>query len=87
MDVLQAMRSLEGKGAFDCIFMDPPYNQELERQVLEYLQNSTVADENTLLIVEADLYTEFPYLEEYGYELLRSKEYKTNKHVFLKKRK
>ena len=36
MDVLQALRSLEGKGVFDIIFMDPPYNNELERQVLEY---------------------------------------------------
>ena len=38
MDVLQALRSLEGKGVFDIIFMDPPYNNELERQVLEYLK-------------------------------------------------
>ena len=65
MDVLQALRSLEGKGAFDIIFMDPPYNQELERQVL------------------ADLNTDFDYLESLGYQQLRSKEYKTNKHVFL----
>ena len=52
MDVLQALHSLEGKGAFDIIFMDPPYNQELERQVLEYLRDSTVVDENTLIIVK-----------------------------------
>ena len=37
MDVLQALRSLEGQRCFDCIFMDPPYRQELEQQVLEYL--------------------------------------------------
>ena len=83
MDVLQALHSLEGKGAFDIIFMDPPYNKELERQVLEYLQDSTVADENTLIIVEADLETDFSYAEGLGYKQLRSKEYKTNKHVFL----
>ncbi len=87
MDVLQALRSLEGKDIFDCIFMDPPYNQELERTVLEYLSESSVADENTLIIVESDLCTDFSYVSEYGYELLRSKEYKTNKHIFLKKRK
>ena len=85
MDVLQALRSLEGKGAFDIIFMDPPYNQELERQVLEYLRDSTVVDENTLIIVEADLHTDFAYLESLGYRQLRSKEYKTNKHVFLER--
>ena len=87
MDVLQALRSMEGQAAFDCIFMDPPYNNELERQVLEYLQDSSLADENTLIIVEADLHTDFSYVEEFGYELSRSKEYKTNKHIFLHKRK
>ncbi len=46
MDVLQALRSMEGQAAFDCVFMDPPYNNELERQVLEYLQDSSLADED-----------------------------------------
>lgn len=87
MDVLQAMRSLEGKGAFNCIFMDPPYNQDFERQVLEYLKDSTLADENTLIIVEADINTDFDFAGELGYTQLRSKEYKTNKHVFLCRRK
>ena len=87
MDVLQALRSLEGKGVFDCIFMDPPYRQELEKQVLEYLAESTILDVNTLIVVEADLYTSFDYVESIGYRQLRSKEYKTNKHVFLCRRK
>ena len=85
MDVLQALRSMEGQAAFDCIFMDPPYMNELERQVLEYLKDSSLADEDTLIVVEADLHTDFTYAEELGYELSRSKEYKTNKHVFLVK--
>ena len=65
------------------VLQDPPYNNELERQVLEYLKDSTVADKNTLIIVEADLQTDFSYVESLGYRQLRSKEYKTNKHVFL----
>lgn len=85
MDVLQALRSLENKGAFDCVFMDPPYHQELERQVLEYLKESSVIHPETWIIIEADLHTDFSYVESLGFELLRSKEYKTNKHVFLKK--
>lgn len=87
MDVLQALRSLEGGEPFDCIFMDPPYNQELERQVLEYLKDSSLADSDTLIITEADLHTDFSYVDELGYDLARSKEYKTNKHIFLYKRK
>ena len=87
MDVLQALRSLEGEGPFDCIFMDPPYGMDLERSALEYLSGSALADENTLIIVEAELHTDFSYVEEMGYELTRSKEYKTNEHVFLHRRK
>ena len=87
MDVLQALRSLEGEEAFDCIFMDPPYNHDLERQVLEYLSDSSLADDHTLIITEADLHTDFSYVTDLGYELARSKEYKTNKHIFLYKRK
>ena len=84
MDVLQALRSLEGGEPFDCIFMDAPYEQHLEQPVLEYLADSTLADENTLIVVEEDLHTDFSYVEDLGYHLVRSKEYKTNKHVFLK---
>lgn len=87
MDALQALRSLEGQPVFDCIFMDPPYEAGAEHQVLEYLKDSKLADKDTLIIVEADLHTDFSYAEELGYEISRSKEYKTNKHVFLNKRK
>lgn len=87
MDVLQALRSLEGQEAFDWIFMDPPYNKGLEEQALTCLADSTLADERTGIIVEAELHTDFSYAEELGYDIVRVKEYKTNKHVFLKKRK
>ena len=87
MDVFQALRSMEGQSAFDCVFMDPPYNQDLEKQVLQYLSGSSLADEDTLIIIEADLHTDFSYLEEEGFILSRTKEYKTNKHIFVHKRK
>lgn len=86
MDVLQALRSLEGRDVFDCIFMDPPYENGLEEQVLDYLKESRLLSEDTLVVVEADLHTSFAYAEEMGYELLREKIYKTNKHVFLQRR-
>ena len=73
-------------GAFDFIFMDPPYGCDLERQVLEALQDSPLADGDTVLIAEASLDTDFSWAESLGYEISRTKEYKTNKHVFFKKR-
>lgn len=69
--------------AFDIIFMDPPYRQELEKQVLTLLKDSPLIDEYTTIIVEASLDTPFSYLSDLGYSLVREKKYKTNKHLFL----
>lgn len=85
-DVLSAMRSMEGKYQFDIIFMDPPYNQEIEKDVLRYLATSSLLKEDTLIIVEAALDTDFDYLEEFGLEMTRLKTYKTNEHAFIQKR-
>ena len=86
-DVLSAINRLAGHEVFDIVYMDPPYNKDLDRQVLEYLKDSSLANTDTLIVTEADLHTDFSYVEELGYELSRSTEYKTNKHIFLHKRK
>lgn len=89
-DVFAALDGLErqiqgGKEPFGVIFMDPPYNNLLEKQVLEKLADGAAADENTLIIVEASLETDFSYAEKLGFQILRRKEYKTNVHIFLQK--
>ena len=85
-DVLAGLRRLEGKyDAFDIIFMDPPYNNGYERQVLEYLADSRMVDGNTQIVIEASKETDFSWLKSLGYDLIKSKEYKTNKHVFVGK--
>lgn len=82
--VSAALSKLEKQAEpFDYIFMDPPYNKEEERTVLQYLSSSSLADENTVIIVEAALKTEFAYLEEMGLIIKKEKKYKTNKHLFL----
>ena len=83
MDVIPALRSLEGKYQFDMVFMDPPYNHEYEKDILHDLHGSTLLKGNALIIIEASLDTDFSYVSEMGYELLKDKIYKTNKHVFL----
>lgn len=74
-----------GQRHFDIIFMDPPYNQQLEKKMLYLLRDAAFVDEETLIIIEASLETDFGYLEEYGYVLTKAKKYKTNQHVFVKK--
>ena len=39
--------------------------------------------EDTLIIVEAALKTDFDYLEDLGFQVLKEKKYKTNKHVYI----
>jgi 16S rRNA (guanine966-N2)-methyltransferase len=84
-DVMTALYQMEEKKVFDYIFMDPPYNQELERGVLEYLSGSALVYEDTVIIVEASRETDFSYVDELGFTLLKEKVYKTNKHVFMEK--
>ncbi len=85
-DILSGLRRIEGRNAaFGVIFMDPPYDHGWERLVLAYLRDSRLADPDTLIIVEASLDTDFSYAASLGYETVREKLYKTNKHIFFQK--
>lgn len=84
-DVLSALYRLDGKYRFDLIFMDPPYQSDAVRAVLQTLAESALLKENTLVIVEADIHTDFSDVSALGFAVVREKQYKTNKHVFLKK--
>ena len=85
-DAITAINKLAGVELFDIIYMDPPYNLEHEKNVLQALQNSNIIDNYTLIVIEASLHTDFSYLNEFGYELVKEKRYKTNKHIFIHKK-
>lgn len=85
-DSVTAINKLSGQELFDIVYMDPPYNKEHEKNVLQALQNSTIIDNYTLIVIEASLDTDFSYLDNFGFELLKKKNYKTNKHIFLHKK-
>lgn len=68
----------------DIVFMDPPYSKGLERDLLNLLKDQPYIDKETLFVVEAKLDTDFSYLEDLGYELIKEKKYKTNKHMFIR---
>lgn len=84
-DAVNAVEQIHEK-EIDLIFMDPPYGRDLERQVLKQLQNKSSVTENTLIVVEALLDTDFSYLEELGFFTVKEKQYKTNKHVFIRRK-
>lgn len=83
-DVLNGILSIHEKEA-DIIFMDPPYQAGYEESVLRTLSGVTYVTEDTLLIVEADIQKDFSFVKNLGFEILKEKNYKTNKHVFIKK--
>lgn len=84
-DVIQALRELNGKKRFDYIFMDPPYRLEWEKRVLEAIAGMDLLSPDGLIIVEAAKETTLDYVEELGFEIVKEKLYKTNKHCFLEK--
>lgn len=82
-DALTALRRLEGKAELDVVFMDPPYNHDYEKEVLEYLKNSVLITDDTIIVIEASNDTRFDYVTELGYSINKVKKYKNNQHVFL----
>lgn len=66
----------------DIIYMDPPYHMGYEDRLLNMLYQSTFVDEDTLIILEADINTELDFE---GFEVVKNKKYKTNQHYFLRK--
>ncbi|BCJ95467.1 RNA methyltransferase [Anaerocolumna cellulosilytica] len=84
MEVMQALKVLETQEkSFDIVFMDPPYNKQIEKQILIYLAGSHLVHRDTIIIVEASVETSFDYLQETGFTIYKEKAYKTNKHVFI----
>ncbi len=81
-DVVLGLRSIKEDEA-DIIFIDPPYHGELYERTLSQLSSMNYVTGNTMIIVESAKDFDFSFAEDYGFEVRRVKEYKTNKHVFL----
>lgn len=83
-DVFAALRG-GIRDTANVIFLDPPYHQEYEKRVLELLRDAAYVTEDTLIVVEASLDTDFDYVTDLGFDIEKEKLYKTNKHLFIKK--
>ncbi|MDO4284361.1 MAG: 16S rRNA (guanine(966)-N(2))-methyltransferase RsmD [Eubacteriales bacterium] len=84
-DVLNAIRNIHEKEA-DLIYLDPPYESPAQKAALLALAEASYVTENTMIIVEALLDTDFSYLEETDLEIVREKRYKANEHVFIRRK-
>lgn len=85
VEAMQALKKLDTGGqAFDIIFTDPPYGRDFEKDVLNFLFNSSLIKKDTLIIIETLIDTDASYIENFPCTLEKVKEYKTNKHIFLR---
>ena len=85
-DVSAAISRLASRGAFDIIFLDPPYDADYELPVLKLLAASPLVTQETLIIAETRLEKQLNEAETFGLAIVREKEYKNNKHVFLRRK-
>ena len=84
-DAFSELIRLKSEGRkFDFVFMDPPYDHAYEKKVLECLSDGYLLKEDTWIIVEASLTTDFSYVEALGYEIVKEKKYKTNRHIIFR---
>lgn len=87
VEATYGIRKLEALGVqFDIIYMDPPYNKDLERKVLFSLKDSAIIKKDTLIIIEMSLETSTDFIDLDYFSVEKVKNYKTNKHIFLRVR-
>lgn len=85
--VMTVLKQLEfNQESYDFIFMDPPYGKKHEMEVLQYLNNSALIHEDTSIIVESSLDTNFDYVDNMNLYIYKIKKYKTNQHLYLRKK-
>lgn len=70
---------------YDIIYMDPPYDLHEENAVLEEIMKRNLLAKNGQIIVEARLDNDFYEKVPAGLTVTRVKDYKTNRHVFLRR--
>ena len=83
-DALSALRHIHEKEV-DLIYVDPPYESQTVHDILNALAAEKFITENTLIMVESSLDTDFSYLGDIGLELVREKDYKANRHLFIRR--
>lgn len=84
-DVLSGLSQIHEKEV-DIIFADPPYALGIEEALFAELQRMSYVTEHTIIILEAEIHHSFDFLNGLGFEVYKEKTYKTNKHLFIKKR-
>lgn len=86
-EVLGALKQLgsEKTEPFDIISLDPPYDSGWEEKVLEEIMAAKLAAPDGWIIIEARRERILQDPTSLGLEIFREKEYKNNKHIFIRR--
>ena len=84
-DAVAALRQVHEK-AVDLVYLDPPYRSDLPRRILTALDGQSYITQDTCIVVETDYDSDFSFLEETGLEIYREKNYRGNRHLFIRRR-
>lgn len=87
-DVCSALYSINDNNrekSVDIVFMDPPYDCDHEKAVFSILKNMRYVTEDTIIVAEAALDTDFSWIMDAGFHIVKEKRYKTNRHLFIKR--
>ena len=67
------------------IFMDPPYKAGLYETTIKEIASLRGFNEDSVLIAESPLNEDFSFVRNFGLFVIKEKNYKTSKHVFIKR--
>ncbi len=84
-DYIRAIQLLENQ-QFDFIYLDPPFNNNIEMDVLTEISRAGILKEDGLIICESSVNTDFEDIISLGLEIKREKRYKYCKFTFIKRK-
>ena len=84
-DAVAALRQIHEKEV-DLVYMDPPYSSDLARRILIALDGQPYITGDTCIVVETNLESDFSFLEETGFEIYREKDYRSSRHLFIRRK-
>ena len=85
-DAKNAIKYLNDKNELlDIVFMDPPYDKDLYYDCFLEISKSNIINEDTIIIIESSIEDNIEKVKDLGFEIERVKEYKNQKHTFLRK--
>ncbi len=83
-DVLKALKA-DIREKADIIFMDPPFALHAKDDVLKLIKEYDLLGEDGIVVVECESAEDFTKIGESGFVIVKEKNYKTCRHVFLRR--